>query len=127
MWKQFNPNPRGAYVGDCVIRALSIATNQSWEDTYLELCVQGLIFSDMPSSNKVWGKYLKTLGYHRHQIPDTCPVCYTIRDFANEHKAGTYILGTGSHVVAVVDGDYVDSWDSGDENPIYYWTKEEQA
>lgn len=125
MWKQFNPNPQGYYVGDCVIRALSIALDQSWEDVYLELCIQGLTLSDMPSSNKVWGKYLKNLGYHRYVIPDTCPICYTVRDFTEEHPRGIYILGTGSHVIAIIDGNYIDSWDSGDENPLYYWTKEE--
>lgn len=126
MWKQFNPNPKGYYVGDCVVRAISIASNQPWEDVYLELCVQGLALSDMPSSNKVWGKYLKSLGYHRHIIPDDCPGCYTVRDFCGEFFRGTYILGTGSHVVTVIDGNYIDSWDSGDESPIYYWTKEEE-
>lgn len=126
MWKQFNPNPHGYYVGDCVVRALSIALGESWEDIYLGLCVQGLAFSDMPSSNKVWGKYLKNRGYHRYQIPDDYPADYSVSDFCGEHFKGTYILGTGSHVIACVNGNYIDSWDSGDENPIYYWTKEEQ-
>lgn len=26
----FNPNPDGIHVGDCVIRAVSKATNQTW-------------------------------------------------------------------------------------------------
>lgn len=120
-----NPNPNGSYVGDCVIRALSIATGDDWDGIYLDLCVEGLMVSDMPSSNKVWGDYLKKRGYHRYVIPDTCPHCYTIRDFTRDHPYGIYILGTGTHVVAVIDGNYHDSWDSGDENPVYYWHKEE--
>lgn len=120
-----NPNPNGAYVGDCVIRALSIALGQSWQQTYIELTIQGLVLCDMPSSNKVWGELLKSYGFHRHVIPDTCPDCYTIRDFAGEYFKGTYIVGTGSHVVAVIDGNYYDTWDSGDETPIYYWFKED--
>ena len=120
-----NPNPDNSYVGDCVIRALSIATGDSWHDIYLDLCVQGLLFSDMPSSNRVWGEYLKNRGYHRYIIPDSCPHCYTIRDFTMDHPIGTYILGTGTHVVTVIDGNYLDSWDSGDETPVYYWHKED--
>ena len=46
-----NPNPGGSYVGDCVIRAISIATNKSWYDTFIGLCLQGFIMYDMPSSN----------------------------------------------------------------------------
>lgn len=119
-----NPNPQGSYVGDCVIRALSIATGKSWYDVFVDLAMQGLSMSDMPSSNRVWAEYLKKEGWSRHIVPDTCPECYTIRDFCGEHFKGTYILGTGTHVVAVINGDYYDSWNSGDETPIYYWTKE---
>ena len=46
-------------------------------------------------------------------------------DFCNDHPKGAYILALSSHVVAVVDGCYYDTWDSGQEIPIYYWTKKE--
>ena len=78
---------------------------------------------DMPSANRVWGEYLREIGYVRRIIPDTCPNCYTVRDFCMEHPIGRYILGTGEHVVAVVDGYYYDSWDSGNEIPIYYFER----
>lgn len=120
-----NPNPSGSYVGDCVIRAISIASGKSWYEIYVDLCLQGLIMYDMPSSNRVWSEYLKSKGYNRYIIPNDCPDCYTVKDFCSEHFKGTYILGTGSHVIAVINGSYLDTWDSGDESPIYYWTKEE--
>ncbi len=120
-----NPNPQGSFVGDCVIRALSIAMNKSWYDVYTDLTVTGLSMSDMPSSNRVWAEYLKNKGWKRHVIPDTCPYCYTVRDFAGEHFKGSYILGTGTHAIAVVDGNYMDIWDSGDEVPLYYFSKED--
>ncbi len=87
------------------------------------MCLYGLIMFDMPSSNAVWGKYLYEQGYRRHAIPDRCPVCYTVAQFAEEHPKGSYILGTGSHVVACEDGCYYDTWDSGMEVPIFYWEK----
>jgi len=34
---------------------------------------------------------------------------------------GTYIIGTGSHAVAIINGDYYDSWDSGDEIPSFFF------
>ena len=83
--------------------------------------------SDMPSSNHVWGAYLMSKGFERHIIPNTCPDCYTVKDFCEEHPEGTYILATGSHVVAVIDGDYYDTWDSGDEIPIYFWEEAQDA
>lgn len=119
----YNPNPDGNLVGDCVIRAISIATGQSWEDTFEGLTKIAFQMKDMPSSNSVWAAYLKHLGFSKDIIPDTCPDCYTVRQFAFEHPRGTYILGTGTHAVAVVNGDYYDSWDSGDEVPIYYFQR----
>jgi len=120
-----NPNPESLFVGDCVVRALSIATEHDWEDVYLGVCLQGGIMYDMPSSNRVWNQYLKDLGYLRHIISDFCPSCYTIKDFCTDHPEGTYVVSTGTHVVAVKNGDYLDTWDSGNESIIYYWTKEE--
>ena len=77
--------------------------------------------SDMPSSDNVWNEYLKSKGLTRHIVPDTCPNCYTVKQFADEHPKGHYIVFVGQHVVAVIDGDYIDTWDSGDRVPIYYW------
>ena len=124
MWIQYNENPLHKSVGDCVIRAVSIVMEYSWAKTYVELCIQGLLMCDMPSSDAVWGAYLKEHGFKRYSLPDDCPDCYTIKDFAHDHPSGIYAVGTGSHVCAIVDGCYVDSWDSGNETPIFYWRKE---
>lgn len=121
----YNPNPTKKLVGDCVIRAVSIVTDQDWKKTYLEIVLQGYLMNDMPSSNAVWGAYLQSKGFKRYVIPNTCPDCYTVSDFCNDHPTGIYLLAIGTHVVAVQDGNYFDTWDSGDEIPIYYWQKEE--
>ena len=120
-----NPNPIRNLVGDCVIRGISILTDKSWEYTYIEIITQGYTMYDMPSSNEVWGTYLQGRGYEKKIIPNTCPDCYTIEQFCRDHPKGRYLLATGSHVVAVIDGDYYDTWDSGDEVPVYYFSKEE--
>jgi hypothetical protein len=120
----FNPNPRRNSVGDCVIRAISKVTNQDWDTTYLGVALQGYIVKDMPSSNNVWGGYLYSKGFNRYVIPNTCPDCYTIKDFCKDNPKGTFLLATGTHAVSVIDGNYYDTWDSGDEVPIYYWRKE---
>ena len=119
----YNPNPAGKKVGDCVIRAISKVTNKSWQETYIAIAVQGYNLYDMPSSNNVWGAYLRSLGFKCYTIPNTCPNCYTVRDFCYDNPQGASLLATGSHVVAVIDGDYYDAWDSGAEIPIYYWSR----
>lgn len=121
MYIKLNINPQGKQVGDCVIRAISTALNQEWERTYIELAIQGFMMSDMPSSDSVWNEYLKSKGLTRHIVPDTCPNCYTVKQFADDHPKGRYLVFVGQHVVAVIDGNYIDTWDSGDRVPIYYW------
>ena len=123
-WQTCNLNPFGKHVGDCVVRALSLALDQDWDTTYLELMSQGFSMKDMPSSNAVWGQYLKNKGYKRYIVPDECPDCYTVAEFCTDNPQGVYILGTGTHVVTVKDGSYYDTWDSGREIPIYYFEKE---
>lgn len=124
MFKFINTNPEKNLVGDCVIRAISVMTNQDWEKTYIDLCLQGFMMHDMPSSNNVWGHYLQSKDFKRYIIPDTCPDCYTVREFCKDNPEGEFMLATGTHVIAVINGDYYDTWDSGDEVPIYYWRKE---
>ena len=121
MYIYYNPNPKGLSVGDCTIRAISCALDLSWKRTYLYLVLQGLQMCDMPSANRVWGQFLKNNGFVKHQIPDTCPECYTIKDFCYDNPNGTFVVGTGEHVVCVIDGNYYDSWNSGNEIPIYFF------
>lgn len=118
----YNPNPLGKRVGDCVIRAISKLTRCDWQTVYMDIALVGYEMCDMPSSNAVWAAYLRRRGYRHAIIPDTCPDCYTVRNFCRDNPHGSYLLATGSHVIAVVDGDYFDAWDSGDEVPTYYWS-----
>ena len=126
-YKYYNPNPLGLSVGDCTIRAISKVIERDWKSTYLSLMVQGYKMYDMPSANRVWGEFLRSQGFVRHTIPSTCPDCYTVREFCIDHSVGSYVLGTGEHVIAVVDGDYYDSWDSGREIPIYYFERQKNG
>lgn len=121
MFVELNLNPQHKRKGDCSVRALAAAEDRSWYEIYDELYHIGREMGDMENSNDVIGQFLKERGYIRYSIPNTCPACYTVRDFANDHPEGIYVLGTGTHVVAVINGDYYDSWDSGDEVPVYCW------
>ena len=124
MYIFYNPNPCGKAVGDCVIRAVSKIENLTWEQTFISICVFAYVHCDMPSSNAVWSAYLKSRGYRQYSLPTNCPDCYTVRDFCYDNPKGSFLVGTGTHVVAVVDGDYYDAWDSGNEVIDRYFTRE---
>lgn len=121
---KFNNNPKGRNVGDCVIRATSKALNISWENAFIDLVMQAYSMCDLPSSNSVLNAYLHTKGFRRYVLPNECEDCYSIEQFCIDYPQGTYIVCTGTHTVAVISGDYYDSWQSGDETPLFYWKRE---
>lgn len=116
---RYNGNRDGKNVGDCTVRAISTALGQDWDTTYWGLCIEGYIQADMPSSNQVWGRYLKKYGFRRHSPSDDV----TVLEFAETHSRGTYLLALDRHVVAVVEGEIIDTWNSGDETVLYFWAK----
>ena len=122
----YNPNPDNKSVGDCVVRALCKVFNDTWNHVFADLTMVSAEMHDMPSSDAVWGRFLSLNGFTKHILPNTCPNCYTIYDFIHDFPKGTYVVATGSHVVAVVDGYFYDTSNTGDEMIIYYWKKEIQ-
>lgn len=122
---KYNANPLDRRGNDCTIRAISLFTGKTWDEVYIGVTAEGFDLKDMPSTNEIWNRYLKRLGYRPHTLPDTCPDCYTVKDFVKDYPEGRYLLCTGDHVIFAIitakDGLYVDTWDSGDRVPIYYY------
>lgn len=58
-----NPNPDKKLVGDCVVRGIAIVMDLTWTEAYDDLCNQGRLIHDMPSSNEVWDQYLIKNGF----------------------------------------------------------------
>lgn len=124
-WAYYNPNPVHSEggVGDCAIRAVAKALDISWEEAYAKLSLNGYLMGDIPNSDIVWGSVLRAEGYVRAVIPNTCPDCYTVEEFCEDHPVGIFVIKSESHVATVVDGVLFDSWNSEKKIPIYYWTK----
>lgn len=123
MWIEYNPNPVGRNVEDCAIRAVAKALDTDWETAYALIVANGFQMGNIISANEVWQSVLRQNGFKRSNIPNTCPDCYTIADFCRDNPNGLFVLGTGRHVVTVIDGDYFDTWDSGDEVVAFIWYK----
>ena len=133
MYVKYNNNPLGNNTGDCVIRAITLALNFNWFMVHDELSFLSRKMADMPSSNRVWKEYLRSLGLHEQMIENTCPNCLTVDRFSSMNNEGTYILSTceytkandivvtGTHLVTVIDGNYYDTWDSGADIPLSFF------
>lgn len=121
-----NINPKKKLTNDCVVRAIGIATGKSWDEVFWDLTLDA--FDEKETcidSNKIWGQYLERQGYRRYHISDVCPMCYTLSQFCRDNPKGIYVVGTGSHAVAVINGDWYDTWNSGSTTPLYYFVVEE--
>lgn len=127
-WIKYNPNPKGNTTEDCTIRAITKATGKSWKTIFEEVCDMGEDMGLMPSADKVWRRYLYMHGFDRYLVDDHGYYDYSVEDFCEDNPYGTYVLwipgNNSGHVVCVVDGYYYDNWDSGQEVPEYYWTKD---
>lgn len=123
----YNPNPLGKSAEDCTVRAISKLTNSTWDNAYFTVMIGGYLEKTMPDQKSAINTLMEYLGFKRYEIPDTsdaCPKCYTIKQFTRDFPRGSYMVATGSHVVAVIDGNYYDAFDSGNEVPLNYWRKE---
>lgn len=120
MYKPLNKNPVARRTTDCTIRALAKIFNTDWLTIFDEIAMEARRQYDMMDANNVWINWLYKQGFELYGILNTCPNCYTIRDFCIDHPTGSYIVGTGTHAVAVVNGDWYDTFNSGDLVPLFY-------
>lgn len=123
IWMRYLNNPCGKSIGDCAVRAVSVALGVTWYEAFDLLTKEARLACDMPSADAVWGAVLRTHGFKRYALPNSCPACYTAGDFCRDHPRGVYVLAFGGHVAAVRNGVLLDSWDSSAEIPIYYFRR----
>ena len=122
-YKYYNSNPVGNRTEDCAVRTLSKILNISWDDAFDMLADAARNMGVMPSNKDSLSAVLRMNGFYRENLPNFCPECYTVRDFARNNPVGKYVLCSENHVVPCIHGDYYDVWDSGDEIVLWFWTK----
>lgn len=115
-YKYYQPNKKDIKdeYGDCVVRALTKVMNKTWIEVFNELIQYAIEIQCMPNDKICYERYLKSNGFVYHDISNKKGSKRpTVESFAKEHKEGTFFLNVANHVVAVVDGMYYDTWDSG--------------
>lgn len=125
MYEYYEPNPVRTGAIDCSTRALSKALDVSWEKAYLMKALNGLLMGNEGVADEVWGSVLRENGFRREAIPNSCPDCYTVADFCEDHSKGIYVVKSENHAACVVDGVLYDSFNSENNVPSYYWVKGE--
>ena len=105
--------------GDCIVRAISIATEIPYQEVYDELFEMGKNWigrsksakkirkNPSPRNGTSWKlarEYLKNKGWIR--------VTGNLKLDDEKFKNGTYLCGVRKHLTVVKDGVLLDSWDS---------------
>jgi len=117
-FKYTNPHPKGIRtVGDCVIRAISIATGKDWLTVYDELVVLGRELLAPPTDMKVVTAYLDPIATRKDVKVDGKRL--TARDVTK--LRGTFVIRTAGHVATVKNGKLRDTWDSGAKSAYIIW------
>lgn len=119
-----NNNPKNRNTGDCVIRAIALATNNSWENAYRELAERGIKKGYLPNLPPIWRKYLQDLGYEKQKMPIRKDnTRYTIEEFCNEiaEPKTTYVVKVINHLTVVKDKNLYDTWNCSSRSVMSYW------
>lgn len=128
----FQPNKLDLkdHVGDCQLRALCKALNMEWKEVFdliSPICRRFQIMDIFSCDLNKTKEAMKELGFEYTGISNKRGSKRpTVESFAKSHKTGTYIVTVSHHVVAVVDGKYYDTWDSGYKSLYGYYELNER-
>lgn len=103
-YKYHNANPHKRNIDDCVIRAISILTNRTWNDVYEELGDLANKDSMMMDSVVFVEKYLDSRYLRK------CHYSKTLEEFVKEFPKGKYAVTMNGHITAVIDGVIYDTF-----------------
>lgn len=114
MYKYYNANPFGRIVNDCTVRAISLATEKTWDETYRELSDyarrQGITFSEIEFINE----------YLAERYPRYCDTenITTLQNFLDLEIPGRFLITMSGHITCAIDGVCYDTFNPSNR---YIW------
>lgn len=128
-FKNTNPNPTSkGKCGwkwdkpDCVVRAVANAIGCEWLAAYDWLAGKARECFTVPNDGTMNRKWFVESG----AVWVACKAekgkkRMTVKEFAETHKTGRYIVDMASHNAAVVDGFILDTWNCGEKAVVGYY------
>lgn len=112
MYRYYNANPLGRKVNDCTIRAIALATGESWDSTYNYLSdyaqQEAVMMDNVMYIDKFLDKnfekiYTNEKGYNM-----------TVDDVSKRWYKGTYLITMKNHITCCIDGIIYDTFNPSD-------------
>lgn len=105
MYKFHNQNSHQRFVDDCTVRAISLAENKSWNETYDKL-------SDMARSRGMMFNSVEFIeDYLDYNYKRQCHNAITVGEFAEENDKGIFLVTMPNHITVIIDGTIYDTFD----------------
>lgn len=116
MFIYYNNNPLGREVNDCSVRAIALATEQSWDDTYKKLSdfaqKDGITFSEIEFIDDYLAqRYPRFCQNEKNKV-------ITVKDFTDLKLPGRWLVTMSGHITAIIDGICYDTFNPEDR---YMW------
>lgn len=121
---EYNANPKGKKTGDCVIRAISTALNETWEETYRGMLEIAIETGYAISCTENYSEYLKRKGYKKQKMPKKeNNKKYTVAEFADTlaKPSTSYIINICNHTTLIKNKKLYDLWNCGRKSVLNYW------
>ena len=120
-----NLNPKGYKTDDCTVRALASATGIGWDKAFIDIANQAFQMKLGPTDIKVFEKIITRYGFKavscKAEKGKSRP---KVKDIALQYRGSIAVARVAHHVVTCIDGNYIDTWDSGEAAVYKLWVKE---
>lgn len=121
----YNCNPQRRLTDDCVIRAISSLTGDSWEDVFRALTEMAIKTGYMLNTPECYGEYLEELGFTKRKQPtkkDGKKIKF--KEFVISFDGHAFCHCGKGHVTYVADNSTWDIWDVSEEIVGVYWSSD---
>jgi len=115
MYKYYNNNALGLFENDCTIRAISLATDSTWDDTYKHLSNVARLNGTMMDDKDFIVDYLDKRYNRVYDLPKY------VGEVAGMYRDNVLLITMKGHIVCAKYGVVYDSFDCRERIAEYCW------
>lgn len=118
----FNANPTGKEIGDCSIRAVAVALNKSWLESFDLLAAKAREMYYEMSEPEVMAEVLKDHGFEQKKVSVKRGTKRpTLVKLIKENPDSVIVGQIANHFAAARNGKVKDLWNSSERALYRYW------